>query len=192
MITVDALWSALTAHAGGTFHTTGRGSSPGVPFSYTIHGGEMSVDRKGKAITRVTVILAYQRAAVMEGKVPGPKSLKVFGASYIYPVFSSLGIIHTGHAQSKEEEKRMPRPKGSKNRTPQTIDERIAAQESELDTLRENVAAKEAELDQHKETRDQELVKALMDAIAESGKSVQDVIDMVKGNDLPDELKNDE
>ena len=74
----------------------------------------------------------------------------------------------------------MPRPKGSKNRTPQTIDERIAALEAEITSLRESVASKEAELAQLKETRDQELIKALMDAIAESGNSVQDVIDMVK------------
>ena len=85
----------------------------------------------------------------------------------------------------------MPRPKGSKNRAPQSIDERIAALEAELTTLRETVAAKEAELKQLQETRDKELIKALMDAIAESGKSVQEVIDMVKG-DLPDELTIDE
>ena len=91
-----------------------------------------------------------------------------------------------------KEAPKMPRPKGSKNRTPQTIDERITALEEELKALRETITAKEAELAQLKETRDQELVKALMDAIAESGKSVQNVIDMVKGNDLPDELKNDE
>ena len=86
----------------------------------------------------------------------------------------------------------MPRPKGSKNRTPPTIDERIAALEAEITSLRESVASKETELAQLKETRDKELIGKLMDAIAESGKSVQDVIDMVKGNDLPDELKNDE
>ena len=85
----------------------------------------------------------------------------------------------------------MPRPKGSKNRAPQTIDGRIAALEAELTNLRETIAAKEAELAQLKETRDKELIGKLMDAIAESGKSVQDVIDMVR-SDLPDELKIDE
>ena len=84
----------------------------------------------------------------------------------------------------------MPRPKGSKNRTPQTIDERISTLEGELTTLRETITTKEAELAQLKETRDKELIGKLMDAIAESGKSVQDVIDMVK-SDLPDELNND-
>ncbi len=190
------IWPFLVEHAGETFYTTGKGSSPGVPFTYTIHGGEMRVNRKDKVITRATVMLAYQRAAEMKGIVPGPKALGIFGASYIYPVFVALGVIYTTRKSnqgdlSKKEEPQMPRPKGSKNRTPQTIDERIAALESELDTPRETVAAKEAELAQLKETRDQELVKALMDAIAESGKSVQDVIDMVKG-ELPDELKNDE
>ena len=46
------IWSALTGHAGQTFYTTGRGSSPGFPFTYTIHGGEMRISRKEKAITR--------------------------------------------------------------------------------------------------------------------------------------------
>ena len=61
-----------------------------------------------------------------------------------------------------------------------TIDERIAALEAELTSLRETVENKEAELKQLKKTRDKELIGKLMDAIAESGKSVQDVIDMVK------------
>ena len=85
----------------------------------------------------------------------------------------------------------MPRPKGSKNKAPQTIDERISTLEGKLTTLRETIAAKEAELKQLQETRDKELIGKLMDAIAESGKSVQDVIDMVRG-ELPDELKIDE
>lgn len=193
MITEETLWPALIEHAGELFHTTGRGSKPGVDFYYTIHGGEMRISRKEKTITRATILLAYQRATALKGAVPGPKALKVFGASYIYPVFVALGVIHPiRDDRSKEEEKRMPRPKGSKNRTPQTIDERIAALEAEITSLRESVASKEAELAQLKETRDQELIKALMDAIAESGKSVQDVIDMVKGNELPDELTIDE
>ena len=189
------IWPLLVAHAGETFHTTGRGLKPGVPFTYTIHGGEMRVNRKDKAITRATVMLAYQRAAEMSGIVPGPKALGVFGASYIYPVFLSLGIIH-GTAQpsiapgAPKEEQQMPR--GKRKAVSLTIDERIAALEAELTSLRETVENKEAELKQLKETRDKELIVKLMDAIAESGKSVQDVIDMVKGNDLPDELKNDE
>ncbi len=83
-------------------------------------------------------------------------------------------------------------PRGKRKAVSLTIDERIAALEAELTSLRETVENKEAELKQLKETRDKELIGKLMDAIAESGKSVQDVIDMVKGNDLPDELKNDE
>ena len=190
------IWPFLVEHAGETFYTTGKGSSPGFPFTYTIHGGEMRVNRKDKAITRATVMLAYQRAAEMSGIVPGPKALGVFGASYIYPVFVALGVIYTTRKSnqgdlSKKEETQMPRPKGSKNRAPQTIDGRIAALEAELTNLRETIAAKEAELAQLKETRDKELIGKLMDAIAESGKSVQDVIDMVR-SDLPDELKIDE
>lgn len=138
----------------------------------------MHVSRKEKAITRSTLFLAYQRAAALDGNVPGPKSLGVFGASYIFPVFIAIGIITV--PVKKKEEPAMPRPKGAKNKAQLTIDERIAALEADLTTLRETVAAKEMELAQLKETRDKELIGKLMDAIAESGKSVQDVIDMVK------------
>ena len=186
MNTEETLWPALIKHAGETFFTTGRGSKPGVDFYYTIHGGEMRISRKEKTITRATLLLAYQRATAMGGIVPGPKALKVFGASYIYPVFVALGVIHS----TDKEESNMPR--GKRKVTPPTIDERIAALEAELTALRESVASKEAELAQLKETRDKELIGKLMDAIAESGKSVQDVIDMVKGNELPDELTIDE
>lgn len=190
MITEETLWPALIEHAGETFYTTGRGSKPGVDFCYTIHGGEMRISRKEKTITRATLLLAYQRATAMGGIVPGPKTLKVFGASYIYPVFVALGIIRPiRKEQSNKEESNMPR--GKRKVIPPTIDERIAALEAEITSLRESVASKEAELAQLKETRDKELIGKLMDAIAESGKSVQDVIDMVKGNDLPDELKID-
>ncbi len=175
---MNDIWPLLAAHGGETFYTKGRGLSPGVPFTYTIHGGEMRVNRKDKAITRATVMLAYQRAAEMSGIVPGPKVLGVFGASYIYPVFVALGVIHGSQPGAAKEEKKMPR--GKRKVVPLTIDERIAALEADLATLRETVAAKEAELAQLKETRDKELIGKLMDAIAESGKSVQDVIDMVK------------
>lgn len=91
----------------------------------------------------------------------------------------------------------MPRPKGSKNKkttivieTAENIDERIAATESAISTLTEELKAKKAEL--------KELIKAkaaaekvaaekkaeedrtkLLDAIATSGKSIDEVIKMI-------------
>ena len=91
----------------------------------------------------------------------------------------------------------MPRPKGSKNKkttrvieTVENFDERIPATESAISTLTEELKAKKAEL--------KELAKAkataeklaaekkaegdrtkLLDAIADSGKSIDEVIEMI-------------
>lgn len=56
----------------------------------------MFVDRKDKSITRATVELAFRTALEVqraEGRVSGPKKLKTFGASYLYPIFLAFGII---------------------------------------------------------------------------------------------------
>ena len=66
----------------------------GLKFSYMVKGGELLVDRTEKNITRATVELAYQKALEMGGIVKGSKKLGVFGASYLYPVFVRLGVIH--------------------------------------------------------------------------------------------------
>ena len=105
----EAIWNLVCSRAGETFHT-----ARGLPFSYyqkvSRTGellGELVFDRKGKTITRNTVLLAYRKAEELmesEGCVSGPKKLGVFGASYLYPVFLKLGIcrkdknndFHTG------------------------------------------------------------------------------------------------
>ncbi len=38
-------------------------------------------------------MVAYRKAKELGGVVAGPKALGAFGASYIYPIFISLGII---------------------------------------------------------------------------------------------------
>ena len=101
-------------HAGEKFTTAGRGSRPGVEFTYSIsapggsggrkysgdsiegYGNEMWIIRSGekkrKSISRSTVELAYTKA--MEGEIKGPKALGVTGAgSYLYPVFLRIGVI---------------------------------------------------------------------------------------------------
>ena len=74
----------------------------------------------------------------------------------------------------------MPRPKGSKNKPTLTIDEQIVATEERIDRLKEELAAAEETLKTLTALRDEEQMKELKDAIAASGKSVADVIAMLK------------
>lgn len=91
----DALWDALIALQGETFHT-----AKGLAFTYLIRerrdgamGGEMFISRKEKSITQSTVFMALHKALELGGDVVGPKKLGTFGASYLYPVFICLGVI---------------------------------------------------------------------------------------------------
>ena len=93
----NSLWEALSQHQGELFTTSGRGSTPGKQFTYTIEGGQMFISNKEKSITKATVMVAYNRAIQLqetEGCVSGPKKLNTPGAaSYLYPLFLRLGII---------------------------------------------------------------------------------------------------
>ena len=91
----------------------------------------------------------------------------------------------------------MPRPKGSKNKktaivieTIENIDEKIAATESAISTLTEELKAKKAELKelakaktaaekQAAEKKAEEAKTKLLDAVAASGKSIDEIIDMI-------------
>ena len=92
----EALWDALIAWQGRTFLT-----AKGLEYTYVIRarrdgelGGEMFISRKEKSITQSTVFMAFHKALELGGVVTGPKKLGTFGASYLYPVFIRLGIIH--------------------------------------------------------------------------------------------------
>lgn len=90
--TVQDVWALLQAHAGETFYT-----SKGLPFCYQIRGGELFVDRRSKSITISTVANALVRIQEREAAgelITGPKKIGCYGASYLYPVFLQLGIIH--------------------------------------------------------------------------------------------------
>ena len=76
--------------------------------------------------------------------------------------------------------KTMPRPKGSRNKPTLTIDEQIVATGERIDRLKEELAAAEKTLKTLTALRDEEQMKELKDAIAASGKSVADVIAMLK------------
>jgi intracellular sulfur oxidation DsrE/DsrF family protein len=91
----------------------------------------------------------------------------------------------------------MPRPKGSKNKktavmidTVENIDEKIAAMGSAISSLTEELKAKKAELKEltkakvaaeklAAEKRAEEDKTKLLDAVAASGKSIDEIIDMI-------------
>lgn len=87
----DALWDVLVALEGKTFETAKR-----LNYSYSIKGYEIFVSRKDKSITRSTVNLSLWNAMELQKaglSVSGPKKLKTFGASYLYPIFMEIGVI---------------------------------------------------------------------------------------------------
>ena len=93
----------------------------------------------------------------------------------------------------------MPRPKGSKNKkslvvveTVENIDEKIATAESAIAALTEELKAKKAELKEltkakaeaeklAAEKKAEEDKAKLMEAIAASGKSVEEIINLLNG-----------
>ena len=92
MPTPQEVWAMLQAHEGETFYT-----AKGLPFHYLIHGRELFVNRKNKSITISTVANALARIKAREAAgeaITGPKKIGCYGASYLYPVFLQLGIIH--------------------------------------------------------------------------------------------------
>ncbi len=85
------VWQLLAAHAGDTFVT-----AKGLPFTYTVRGGELFVDRRKKSITIATVAAALRRIDELLEKgedISGPKKLDCYGASYLYPILLKLGFF---------------------------------------------------------------------------------------------------
>lgn len=114
------LWQLIIDYEGTTFKTTGRGSKPGVEFTYEVsrssraagrhyagqsipgYGNELWIissdgQRKKKSISRSTVDLAYRNAVEeqeREGFVSGPRKLGVPGVrSNLYAMFVKFGVI---------------------------------------------------------------------------------------------------
>lgn len=86
---MEDMWKTVVSHQGEQFYTI-----KGLPFVYTVRGGECFIDRRKKSITRATFEKAYQRFAEDEERqITGPKQLGVFGAPYIWAVFKGTGII---------------------------------------------------------------------------------------------------
>ncbi len=83
----EELWELMIRHQGETFYTV-----KGLPFHYEIRGGELFVDRRGKSITRATVLKAYSSVQADPQGITGPKALNVFGAPYIWAILKKFGI----------------------------------------------------------------------------------------------------
>ena len=88
-MTFEDVWKSMIALQGDHVFCAARG----LPFTYSISGGVVTLSRKANPITRATVRMALKNAADLHVIVPGPKSLRCFGDSYLYPVFQEIGII---------------------------------------------------------------------------------------------------
>lgn len=88
------LWDAFTAFAGYPFVT-----AKGLRYTYEIKGHEIFFSRKEKSVTWASVKIALGAAIELQRsglKITGPKKLRCFGASYLYPVFIRIGVIQNG------------------------------------------------------------------------------------------------
>ena len=85
------LWKTLLLLEEYPFQT-----AKGLEYFYRIKGNEIFFSRKEKSVTRASVGLALQKAIELQKAgtvIKGPKMLKSFGASYLYPVFIKIGVI---------------------------------------------------------------------------------------------------
>lgn len=92
-ITKENLWQAICYHQGKIFFT-----KKGLPFVYSVRGGELFVDRRSKSITKSTFEKAFEKlqmsrdGALGRGVITGPKALNVYGAPYVWAVFMGIGV----------------------------------------------------------------------------------------------------
>ena len=73
----------------------------------------------------------------------------------------------------------MPRPKGSKNKPVLSVDDQIAQVTAEIEALQEQLKKKKAELKKLSEDKAAEDQKRLLAAVMTSGKTVDEVIEMI-------------
>lgn len=93
-ISLESLWDVIVENQGKIFLT-----KKGLPFTYTIKGGELFTDRRERSITRSTFEKAYEKLRLdravdnAPARIVGPKTLNVYGAPYIWAVFMGIGLI---------------------------------------------------------------------------------------------------
>ncbi len=93
----DTAWNALAAFEGYGFQT-----AKGLRYTYTVRGNELFFSRKEKSVTRASVEMALKTAMALKKsgvEIRGPKMLRCFGASYLYPIFIRFGVICGGVAK---------------------------------------------------------------------------------------------
>lgn len=93
-ITIENLWGVIIDHAGEPFST-----KKGLPFTYSIKGGELFTDRRERSITRSTFEKAFQKIQENPQEISGPKKLNVYGAPYVWAVLATI----LGAESDKEE-----------------------------------------------------------------------------------------
>ena len=94
----EMLWNTLVAFEGYPFKT-----ARGLRYYYTVKGNEIFFSRKEKSVTRASVFIALETAIELQKtgtSITGPKMLRCFGASYLYPVFQRLGVIRDGEEKA--------------------------------------------------------------------------------------------
>ncbi|MCI8887455.1 MAG: hypothetical protein HFG70_05140 [Hungatella sp.] len=83
--TCDQIWGYIKEHEGEEFFT-----AKGLPFTYTIKGGELFISRRSKSITKSTALAAWKKLLDNPEEITGPKKLNVFGAPYLWAIFKEL------------------------------------------------------------------------------------------------------
>lgn len=89
------LWRTLLLLEDHPFQT-----AKGLSYFYKIKGNEIFFSRKEKSVTRASVNIALKKAIELQKEgviIKGPKMLKSFGASYLYPIFIKIGVINLEH-----------------------------------------------------------------------------------------------
>ena len=93
-IPIASLWDVIVENQGKKFVT-----KKGLPFTYTIKGGELFTDRRERSITRSTFEKAYEKFQADQigenapRKIVGPKALNMYGAPYVWAIFMGIGLI---------------------------------------------------------------------------------------------------
>ena len=96
--TCDQVWEMVTDHQEEEFLTL-----KGLPFTYTIKGGELFISRRSKSITKSTFDAAWKKIQDHPHEITGPKKLNVFGAPYLWAIFRALGLLGL-RAKSEDKE----------------------------------------------------------------------------------------
>ncbi len=86
----DEVWEWIIENQGKEFRTR-----RGLEYTYAVKGGCIYFSRKEKELTLASVKMAYEEAEKLNWLVKGPKKLKCFGASYLFPVFLEMGLIRS-------------------------------------------------------------------------------------------------